>query len=394
MLYFSETAGSIKVLHVFKTYLPDGFAGVERVIWELAQGSARHGIESQVFFLSRTPEQSSTIAGNHRVHAAPITIDLASTPISLSAWGRYRRLAREADILHYHFPWPMMDLLHLLAGGVGRPSIVTYHSDIVRQARLAKFYAPLRDRFLGSMDRIVATSPNYRVTSEVLARHASRTSVIPIGIDPTPLQPDPDLLEVWRQRLPERFFLFVGALRYYKGLGFLIEAARRTGLPVVIAGGGQLPDALRPLPKNVTLLGPVSDADKACLLHLAESFVFPSHLRSEAFGVALLEAAFCGNPLISCEIGTGTSFINQAGETGLTVAPADAQALSQAMVELWENEGKRIAFGCAARRRAHALFQAEQMVADYCRLYRQVLAEHYVGSASAATSFLASDLKR
>src|SRR5690606_19545518 len=116
-------------------------------------------------------------------------------------------------------------------------------------------------------------------------------------------------IEAWRERLGGEFFLFVGALRYYKGLKFLVEAARQTGLPVVLAGQGQLEPGLE-LPANVTLLGAVSEADKAALLALCRAFVFPSHLRSEAFGVALLEAAFAGVAMISCEIGTGTSYVN------------------------------------------------------------------------------------
>ena len=54
----------------------------------------------------------------------------------------------------------------------------------------------------------------------------------------------------------------------------------------------------------------VGEGDKAALLQLRYAFVYPSRLRSDAFGIALLEAAFRGNGVISCEIGTGTSFVN------------------------------------------------------------------------------------
>lgn len=361
----------MKILHVFKTYLPEGFGGVERVIWEIAEGAARQGFENDVFTLSKTPSPAPITVGNHRVHQAGASLDIASTPIAFTAARQFRALAQAADLIHYHFPWPMMDLWHLYAGGRTRPSLVTYHSDVVKQTALLKLYQPLMHRFLRSVDRIVATSPQYVATSPVLRCHLAKTSVIPLGIDPDlVIKPDPKLVSAWRERLPPRFFLFIGAPRYYKGLPFLFEAAATTGLPVVMAGS-QPGEAH--LPANITVLGPVSDADKAALLALAESFVFPSHLRSEAFGIALLEAAFAGKPLISCEIGTGTSYVNLAGETGLVVPPADPQALGTAMKRLWSDGELRARFGAAARARAYSHFHAAGMVDAYCDLYRAMV---------------------
>jgi glycosyltransferase involved in cell wall biosynthesis len=367
----------MKVLHVFKTYLPDGFTGVERVIWEISEGIAPFGIRSKVFFLSDRCRNGEAV-GQHQIHTARQDVDWRSTPLSLRAFGQFRRLAEEADLIHYHFPWPMMDVLHLAAGGRKRPNIVTYHSDIVKQAMLLKLYAPLMERFLGSADRIVATSPNYFASSAVLQRHREKVEVIPLGIDPAGLGLHRTGSEeaAWANRLPERFFLFVGALRYYKGLPFLLEAARQTQLPVVVAGSGTLGDEdMRRLPSNVTLLGRVTDAQKAALLDRAYGFVFPSHLRSEAFGVALVEAAFAGRPLISCEIGTGTSYVNRDGETGLVVPPADPEALARAMLKLWKEPGLAAGLGQGARLRAEEHFTALTMARRYADLYRRVLTE-------------------
>src|SRR5690606_32759723 len=137
---------------------------------------------------------------------------------------------------HYHFPWPFMDLVHF-ATRLRKPAVVTYHSDIVKQKTLLQLYRPLMHRFLGSVDRIVASSPNYVASSPVLARFADKVEVIPFGLDRDTYPPaSPETLERWRQRLGEGFFLFVGALRYYKGLHVLLDAAHGTDLPVVILG--------------------------------------------------------------------------------------------------------------------------------------------------------------
>lgn len=364
----------MKVLHVFKTYLPDSFTGIERVIWEIAEGAAKFGVETHVLSLSANPHPAPTAIGHHTAHKAKLDLYLASTGLSLSLFGQFRRLAAEADLVHYHFPWPMMDLLHVTTR-LGKPSLVTYHSDVVRQKLLSKLYAPLMHRFLGSVDRIVATSPSYIESSKILRQYSAKTSVIPIGISEASEQPSPALVEHWREKVGGRFFLFVGALRYYKGLAFLLDAARATGLPVVVAGKGELADeiARAELP-NVTTVGEVTEADKEALLSLCTAFVFPSHLRSEAFGVSLLEAARAGKPMISCEIGTGTSYVNISEETGLTVPPADPTALAGAMKRIWDDASMASNMSTKARGRFEALFTADRMAQSYVATYRDLMA--------------------
>ncbi len=366
----------MRVLHVFKTYYPDTRGGVEQVIYQLAEGGVRHGIESHVFSLSPRGPARDEVLGQHVTHRARQDLYVASTGLSLSAFRHFRTLREAADVVHYHFPWPYMDLMHL-AGGVHRPSLVTYHSDIVKQRVMLRLYRPLMQRFLGSMDRIVASSPNYAASSPVLAAYADRVKVIPFGLDrATYPTPSPERLAAWRARLGPRFFLFVGALRYYKGLNFLLEAVRSTGIPLAICGGGAAESALVRQAQgagDVHFLGALDDADKVALLTLCDAFILPSHLRSEAFGLSLLEAAMMGKPLICCEIGTGTTYINRDGETGLVVPPADVPALRGAMQTLWRDPALGRRLGEGARQRFDTLFSAERMVEDYAALYRELV---------------------
>ncbi len=365
----------MKVLHVYKIYLPDDFTGVPRVIYGLAEAHAARGVDVRVFAPARAPSATPKSVGRHHVVQVQRSAAIASTDFSLAAFRAFRGAVRDADILHYHFPWPVADLLHS-AHGRGKPAVLTYHSDIVRQRLLRHAYAPLMHGFLSRLDGIVATSPNYAETSPVLVRHRERVSVIPIGIGER-ATPDVATLAAWRGRVGEGFFLFVGALRYYKGLPYLIEAARLSGLPVVIAGNnahGEL--EVDGLPASVAYLGAVNDSDKEALLTLCRAFVLPSHLRSEAFGVALLEAARAARPLISCEIGTGTSFVNVDGETGRIVPPATPVALAAAMAELAGDPVLAARMGSTARARYEQKFTDGAMASAYLDLYAAVLAKH------------------
>jgi len=101
--------------------------------------------------------------------------------------------------------------------------------------------------------------------------------------------------------------------------------------------------------------------------------VLPSIFRSEAFGIVLLEAMACGKPVVSTELGTGTSFVNQHGKTGLVVPPNDAKALADAINYLFAQPELRERFGKAARERVETYFCLDKMVEDVIRTYEDVL---------------------
>ncbi|AZD76572.1 glycosyltransferase family 4 protein [Pseudomonas chlororaphis] len=370
----------MRVLHFFKTYLPDSVGGIEQVIFQLCESGARQGIEGQVLTLSTDPHPAILKLGQHEVHRARLDIQFASTGFSYSVFKQFREMAAEADVVNYHFPWPFMDLVHFVSG-MNKPCVATYHSDIIRQRHLLKLYRPLMNRFLGSVDRIVAASPNYLHTSDVLQQFPDKTRVIPYGLDKAGYpQPDSERMARWRQRLGERFFLFVGVMRYYKGLHILLDALKDVDYPVVIVGAGPLEAELHAQAaalglRNLHFLGRLGDEDKVALLQLSYAIVFPSHLRSEAFGISLLEGAMYGKPMISSEIGTGTSYINIHGETGLVVPPSDPLAFRAAMRQLWDNPEQAAQMGLKAEARYRQLFTADEMGRRWSELYQELLEE-------------------
>ncbi|CAM5572692.1 Glycosyltransferase family 4 protein OS=Stutzerimonas stutzeri OX=316 GN=N7335_02675 PE=4 SV=1 [Stutzerimonas stutzeri] len=368
----------MRVLHFFKTYLPDTTGGIEQVIYQLCQGNFALGVESQVLSLSPNPEPQRLQVGNHEVVRARQDLFIASTGFSREVFALFAEAAREADLVHFHFPWPTMDVVHFMTQH-RRPCVLSYHSDIIRQRTLLALYKPLMHRFLKSMDRIIVSSPNYLASSDVLPCYRDRTCAIPFGLDRQAYPPPPiERLSYWQQRLPPRFFLFVGVLRYYKGLRYLLEAIAGSDWPLVIAGAGpeesNLKEQARRLGlENIIWTGRIDDTDKTCLLRLCHAFVFPSHLRSEAFGISLLEAALHGKPMISCEIGTGTTFVNVDGATGLTVRPADSVALRQAMARLWIDTALSAELGAGAARRFEEQFTAQRMCEQTVQVYRDLL---------------------
>lgn len=348
---------------------------------QIILSSADYGVESRVFTLSPSPHPRELLYDDvtimrARSWAAPASCDLGG----LAARQLFARASQWADIIHYHYPWPFADLLELSVGP-DKPKVLTYHSDIVRQRWLKRVYGPLMQRMLGAMDAIIATSPAYAATSPILTdpRYAPLLRVIPLGIKEETVCQHADETIFNRLGIDAQspYFLFLGVLRYYKGLRFLIEAAQKVKALIVIAGDGPEAEALKTQVqtlglRNVIFAGRVSDAEKASLLCHCHAFVLPSHLRSEAFGVVLIEAAMAQRPMISCEIGSGTSFVNLNGETGFVVPPESPDALSSAMNQLLENPGKAKSFGQSARQRYELLFSGPALGQAHAQLYQDV----------------------
>lgn len=364
----------MNILHVYKTFINDTMGGTEQVIAQIAATKTGSNFKHQVLSLSKANESLvNPFAGIENIRYKE-NFSIMSSAFSWSLLRDFKKITAQFDVIHYHFPWPFADLLHILCK-IKKPSIVTYHSDIVRQKKMLYLYRPLMDKFLSSVDRLVATSPNYVKTSPVLQKYREKTTVIPIGISEEHYPKVSDiLLKQWEERFGQRFFLFVGVMRYYKGLHILLKAIQNAPFTVLIVGTGpienELKDEARKLKlNNVHFLGKLPDVDKIALLKLCLAMVFPSNVRSEAFGVSLLEAAMFGKPMVSTEIGTGTSYINLDKETGLVVPPNDADAFRQAMDYIYNNPEAAKKMGECARLRYESHFTSDAMVRSYESIY-------------------------
>ena len=101
--------------------------------------------------------------------------------------------------------------------------------------------------------------------------------------------------------------------------------------------------------------------------------MLPASHRSEAFGLVQLEAMAARRPVVSTELGTGTSFVNVDGETGRVVVPRDPDALAEAIGSLLADPERRRIMGEAGRRRAEGEFSKERMIDCTVALYEGVL---------------------
>lgn len=287
-------------------------------------------------------------------------------------------LRREkADVAVVQVPNPTAEIAWLLA----RPRaklIVRYQSDVVRQAAAMKVHGPVLMKFLGKADMILASSEQYVDTSPYLQAFRSRCRVVPLGIVADDFHsPDHEAVAALREEYGDPFVLFSGRHRYYKGLEYLVRAAKGIKGTVVIAGDGPERSKLKALADdegvNVRFPGSLNHEELVDHLHACRVFAFPSVERSEAFGISMLEAHTCGTPVVATTLGTGVEYVNLDSETGFNVAPRDSEALAESINVLLGDRDLAERLGAFARARVTREFDARRVAEQEFALYQEVL---------------------
>ena len=326
-----------RVLVVNKAYWPH-LGGVETVARQLAEGAAVAGFDMDVLCLA--DRDSEEKINGVRVHRVRTSLSVGSAPLAWKFQEKYGELAAKADVIHFHAPNPMGELALLLRGrGKAEKVICTYHSDPLKPKWAAGAYQRLLRLFLDRCDTVVATSPNYIQTSPVLKPIEKRCTVIPLGVDVERFSKvDIEAVaqcEKMVEGLPRPRVLFVGRLVYYKGVDILLKALVQVPeVSCIIVGEGPLKRDLEVLAGKLGIvprlrfLDPLPDDLYPAIFHCANLFVLPSIERTEAFGIVGLEALAAGLPLITTELGTGTTFYNYDERRGEKIPPKSIEALA------------------------------------------------------------------
>ncbi|HYW11111.1 MAG TPA: glycosyltransferase, partial [Longimicrobium sp.] len=331
----------LRVLHVGKFY-PPHHGGMESHVETLCRELAAD-VDVEVLV---SADGRKTV--REMVDGVPVTrIGTVATLASASVNpGMARAIRRSgAEVVHFHHPNPTAVLSYLASGRRG-PLVVTYHSDIIRQRVLGALFEPVLHRFLRGADAILASSPDYARTSPVLRAHGDRVRIVPFGIRAEAFATaDAEAVARVRERYGPRVVLAVGRLVYYKGFDYLIRAMQAVDGRLVILGDGPLRAPLQALAaqlnvaERVTLAGAVPEL--APYYHAADVFALPAVARSEAFGLVQLEAMAAGLPVVNTRIDSGVPFVSRDGESGITVPPADVQALAGALGALAQPRAQR-----------------------------------------------------
>ncbi len=364
----------LQVLHVGKFY-PPVRGGMETHLQALCVGLRDH-VDVRVLVANTGPTTSVDHVDDLTVTRSASLGTLAGTSLCPTMAHAIRR--SDADIVHLHHPNPTAALAYLASGHPG-PLVVSYHSDIVRQRRLAAMIAPLITGMLDRATAILCNSPQFIESSPVLGPYASRCHVVPYSVSIEHFERVNQIAVArLRRRYGPRLVLGVGRQVGYKGFEYLVTAMRRVEGTLLLIGDGPERQRLLRLASEYRIANRVhlitGIDDLVPYYHAADVFVLPSVGRNEAFGIVQLEAMASGTPVVNTALDSGVPYASRHEVTGLTVPPAEPDALAGAIATLLRNPELRARYGAAGRRRVAESFSLRAMVEGTVALYAQASA--------------------
>lgn len=347
----------------------DAVGGVWQYSIELARGLVALGAQPIVAILGPPPSdmqraEAAVIRGAQWIETEWPLDWLCSDAAPVNAAGaELAKLATRLDVDIVHANMPTL----LAEARFAQPVVAVTHGCVAtwwaaaRAAPLApqyRWHEALTARALRRADRVIAPSRSY---AECVRRHYRLPSA-PATVFNGRLR-----LDGGGRAAPHDCALTVGRLwDEVKNAGTLDAAASRLAIPFHAAGAVRGPHGETARLEHLHVLGELGTRYLA--RRLARRPVFVSAARFEPFGLAVLEAAAAGCPLILSDIATFRELWDGAA---IFVDPNDVDGFADAIEAVIRDAEWRAMLGSAAETRAARYVPdatASAMIAQYRRL--------------------------
>ena len=307
-----------------------------------------------------------------RVISAPMRGDFDVT----TAWHVARIIrSHSPDLIHVHSRRCLQWLGGLAARSQRVPVVYT------RRNPSAELPWVARTKY-AMYDRVIAISTCIFEQLARLGVPRAKLRLVPSGVDLPPAPPSRQALRSELGLDDEALVLgSIGQFSRRKQQAQVIEAARQLRdrypqLKLLLFGVGPMESSLQRHVATSGLKGVVRfagfRADVRRLLPALDVVVHPA--TGEGLGVALLEAAAAGVPIVAARDG-GIPDIVRHELNGLLVEPGQVAGLAAAISKLLDDSGLRCTYGAAGRALVARHFTCEQMVAGNLAVYQEVLAQ-------------------
>ena len=368
----------MKILHVGKFYPMSG--GMERVMFDIVEDFSKKGHRCDLLCAAADKPGVITLNENGKIICTPTLFKVASTMITPAMIRELAKICHDYDIIHVHHPDPMANLALYCSNYKGKV-ILHWHSDILKQKTLLKFYRPLQNWMIDRADLVIGTSPVYLEESTHLLRAKHKMACLPIGVEQVVAEAE-EVKKIRAQYDGKKIVFSLGRLVGYKGHKYLIDAAKYLDddYVILIGGTGPLFEEMKNqikenhLENKVVLLGRVSDDELPNYYGACHVFCLSSIWKTEAFGLVQIEAMSCGKPIVATDIkGSGVPWVNLHGYSGLNVPPENPEALASAIQTLLSDSAVYEQFSSQALERYKKFFTKQRMLANCNDIYESLL---------------------
>jgi phosphatidylinositol alpha-mannosyltransferase len=353
--------------------------GVQAHIRDLALALLDLGHQVEVFAPAdedAVPALPDWVVPAGRAVPVPFNGSVARLAFGPVTKARVRRWVRdgEFDVLHVHEPTvPSLSLL--ACWGATGPIVGTFHMSNERSRTMAAAHGMLQPFLEKITARIAVSEPARRTLVEHLGGDAI---LIPNGVavgrfagaEPLPGWPGPAGTLGFLGRFDEPrkgFDVLIGALERL--------IADRPGVRLLVAGPGEQEPALAAMPPavrdRVTMLGLISEADKARMLHSVDLYIAPN-IGGESFGIILTEAMAAGTAVVAADLDAFRRVLDD-GAVGTLVEVGNPDALAAGIAGLLDDPARRAAQAAAASAFV-GRFDWSRVAADVVAVYETVTA--------------------
>jgi glycosyltransferase involved in cell wall biosynthesis len=367
-----------KILHISKYFYPY-YGGIEDVARTIVD-ELKPYFEQRIICFNH---ERGTIYNINGVDVLRIgtTCTFASQPISFTYRNKLQKMidSYKPDFIHLHLPNPLIASYVLTLNLHGAKIITHWHADILGQQYFYPFIRPIEKKILAKSYKIVATSEMYLKSSLPLKNFLDKTVILPNTVNETKLRlyegEQVEIEKIKEKYQHKKIVFFVGRHVPYKGIEYLIDSEKLIDQDcvIVIAGTGELTAGLKEkVAENsrIKFIGRLSNNELKYYLHASEVFAFPSHNRSEAFGVALAEALYCGLPAVSFNIeGSGALWVNKNNVTGFVVENRNVTEFAKAISKILSSDKLRATMSVNAQEWTKTHFLKDQIIPIMHEIY-------------------------
>ena len=374
----------MKILQFGKLYPPSSIGGIETTIANITEGLNESKISCDVLCCNSNNKYSEEKIENYQIIRAKSWFNLFSTYISPQLISKLKEIQNNYDIIHVHLPDPMANLALFLTKPKAK-IIIHWHSDIIKQKVILKFYKPLLKWLIKRADLVITATPAHAKYSDFSDLFVHKIALIPFIYNEEQLNITPNkrfLSELGEKFQNKKVVFTLGRLIYYKGHEYLIKAANflSEDYVILIGGEGVLREKLEKLiikfnlQNKVYLLGRVPDEELNVYYSFCNIFCFPSVYRSEMFGLVQLDAMHFGKPIVATNIPrSGVPFVNIDGVTGLNVEPKNEKELAEAIEKICSNKELYNKFSANAQKIVKEKYSAKKIIKALVDVYQELL---------------------
>jgi glycosyltransferase involved in cell wall biosynthesis len=373
----------MKIIQVTPYFYPH-LGGVESHVYTISKELVDRGHNVSVF-TSKVPihAKDEEYLDGIRVNRIKPIFNLFTTPVMPKL--KNKLIAQQADVVHAHVPPPFSEYYAASACKYNKlPFALTYHCDLEIPNLLSRPVVAFYRRTFGAYairnsDRIIVHTESYAATSRSVWKY--EPTIIPSAIDIDRFQPK-DLSSKIRKKHKlgnSKIVLYLGRLKFHKGLEYLIESAKFTDSDIkyLIVGEGDYENQLREIVDNlgvqerVIFTGRVPNSEIPKYYNACDVFILPSVERLEAFGLVVIEAMASGKPVIISNIPGVRENITD-GEEGLLIEPTNPEDIAEKINHLMADKKFRERMGAKGRKKVENNYTLKRVVDQLEEVYQEL----------------------